>query len=166
MNFDEPSNSASNGQEDAETFESAIDKTFQRFADRLAQNPMQVLRYDFGGSPILYSKTDAVGKLLTAHQAPSHNGHSKITVASRSGVTGMPRCENCGAKRVFEMQMTPQAIAALETEDVGLDGMDWGTVIVGVCSGDCLPVGQGEAEVGYLEEWAGVQWEEMGGSKR
>ena len=160
MDLDEPGNSAANGKEDTEIFESAIDKTFQRFADRLAQNPMQVLRYEFGGSPLLYSKTDVVGKLLVAHQALSQNSHSKrITV-------GIPRCENCGAGRVFEAQMTPQAIAELEIEDVGLDGMDWGTTILGVCSDDCLPDGQKEREVGYLEEWVGVQWEETGAPKR
>ncbi|KAL8689944.1 MAG: hypothetical protein Q9218_004506, partial [Villophora microphyllina] len=37
------------------------DTTFLRFASRLAQNPEQVLRYEFRGNPLLYSKTDEVG---------------------------------------------------------------------------------------------------------
>ncbi|KAI4233092.1 MAG: hypothetical protein LQ352_008283, partial [Teloschistes flavicans] len=34
------------------------DTTFLRFASRLAQNPEQVLRYEFQGQPLLYSKVD------------------------------------------------------------------------------------------------------------
>lgn len=45
---------------------------------------------------------------------------------------------------------------------MGLEGMDWGTVIVGVCAEDCVPGGVEEGGVGYLEEWVGVQWEEVG----
>ena len=71
----------------------------------------------------------------------------------------MPRCESCGAKRVFELQLVPGLISALELEEGSVDleeGMEWGTVILGVCSDDC-----GEVEkVVYREEWVGVQWEE------
>lgn len=63
---------------------------------------------------------------------------------------------------MFELQLTPQAIAELEAEEMSLEGMDWGSVILGVCSADCLPRGLEVGQVGYLEEWVGVQWEEMG----
>jgi pre-rRNA-processing protein TSR4 len=125
-------------------FESSMDTTFQKFADRLAQNPEQVLRYEFGASPLLYSSSDAVGKKL---------GHE----------TGaMPRCPNCGNDRRFEVQMTPHAITVLEVEELGLEGMEWGTVVVGACGSDCVPVGVEDGGVGYVEEWVGVQWEEVG----
>lgn len=126
---------------DREAFESSMDATFQKFADRLSQNPEQVIRYEFGGTPLIYSKKDKVGDLL-----------------SRSGI---PRCSNCGDRRTFEVQMTPNAIAELEADDLSLEGMEWGTIIVGVCQSDCLPGGQSMGEAGYLEEWAGVQWEEL-----
>ncbi len=44
--------------------------------------------------------------------------------------------------------------------------MEWGTVVLGVCALDCQQqgVGVGAGEVGYVEEWVGVQWEEVGGS--
>ncbi|KZF18866.1 hypothetical protein L228DRAFT_286361 [Xylona heveae TC161] len=144
--------------DDKEGFESTIDKTFQRFADRLAQNPEQVLRYEFSGQPLLYSKTDAVGKLLALHQ-----GHSeaKVSVVKQQGSLGLPRCTNCGGDRVFELQLTPQAIAELEADITSLDGMDWGTIIVGVCSNDCHAPDTREAQSGYVEEWVGVQWEEL-----
>lgn len=126
---------------DREAFESTMDATFQKFADRLSQNPDQVIRYEFGGTPLLYSKTDAVGEKLT-----------KSTI---------PGCSNCGGRRVFEVQLTPNAIAELEADDLSLEGMEWGTIIVGVCEKDCRPRTTELGQVGYLEEWAGVQWEEL-----
>jgi pre-rRNA-processing protein TSR4 len=145
--------------EDKEAYESTIDKTFQKFADRLAQNPEQVIRYEFKGQPLLYSNSDAVGKLLS----PSH---SRVVVGSGSGSGGMTGCRNCGAGRTFEVQLTPHAITELEVDETGLEGMDWGTIIVGVCERDCVPAGIATGEAGYLEEWAGVQWEEVGAERK
>ncbi|SPQ24434.1 79a7ac15-9499-4c30-9e4a-2f4fa67f710a [Thermothielavioides terrestris] len=111
------------GKEDKEVFESSMDATFQKFADRVGQNPEQCIRYEFAGQPLLYSKGDAVGRVL-------HGGEKE------------------GSKE-------------LEAEEDGLDGMDWGTIIVGVCERDCQERGVRVGEAGYLEEWAGVQWEEL-----
>ena len=165
MDIDEANGpSSSTAKEDAETFESTIDKTFQRFADRLAQNPLQVLRYEFRGFPLLYSKTDPVGKLLAPHQHQfaehdKNGSYNKITTAQRAGSAGigLPSCTICRASRVFELQLTPQTIAELEVDEVGLEGMEWGNMILGVCSADC---GGEFGDVGYVEEWVGVQWEE------
>lgn len=148
------------GKEDKDVFESTIDSTFQKFADRLSQNPDQCIRYEFGGQPLLYSKTDAVGKTL--HDVP-------VEGVARA----LPRCGRCGAGRVFEVQLTPQAIVELEeggdgaeaasSSSVGfnLEGMDWGTVMVGVCERDCCVAAGAEGETAYAEEWVGVQWEEL-----
>lgn len=146
--------SSGGGKEDKEVFESSMDTVFQKFADRVGQNPEQVIRYEFAGQPLLYSKSDAVGKMLYAKDG---EGEAKV----KGGKGGMPRCGNCGGGRVFEVQMTPQAIQELEGEEEDLDGMDWGTVIVGVCERDCQERGVEGGEGGYLEEWAGVQWEEL-----
>lgn len=123
-------------------FESTMDAAFQKFADRMAQNPEQVIRYEFAGVPLLYSKDDEVAKVL-------------------SGRPNIPRCGGCGGERTFELQLTPHAITELEADDMSLEGMDWGTVIVGVCARDCQEYGVEDSEVGYLEEWVGVQWEEL-----
>ena len=155
MDIDEGGGSG-NQPEDKDVYESTIDKTFQKFADRLAQNPEQVLRYEFMGQPLLYSKYDAVGKLLAGS---SSKDNVKVMTSNGSG-NKMPRCTNCGAGRVFEVQMTPHAIMELERDEPGLDGMEWGTIIIGVCSSDCQQNGV-ESGVGYVEEWAGVQWEEL-----
>lgn len=153
MDVDEASASGSGGgKEDKDVFESTIDSTFQKFADRLSQNPDQCIRYEFGGQPLLYSKTDAVGKKL--HDVPA-DSVSKV----------LPRCGKCGSGRVFEVQLTPHAIVELEegsdeATGLNLEGMDWGTVIVGVCGKDCcLDIDGGETT--YVEEWVGVQWEEL-----
>jgi len=139
------------GKEDKEVFESSMDATFQKFADRVGQNPDQCIRYEFAGQPLLYSKGDAVGKLLHEKE-----GATKVMAAK-----GISRCGNCGAGRVFEVQLTPHAIEELEIDEDGLDGMDWGTVIVGVCERDCQERGVVAGEACYVEEWTGVQWEEL-----
>ncbi|KAI9677759.1 MAG: hypothetical protein M1829_002531 [Trizodia sp. TS-e1964] len=142
--------------DDPATYESPLDSVFQRFASRLAQNPLQVLRYEFRGHPLLYSKSDSVGVQLSRHSS-----HARVTVQRAQ----FPACASCGAERVFEMQLTPQAIAELEAEETAGfgEGLEWGTVIVGVCSKDCVPRDAGPGG-GYLEEWVGVQWEEEVGA--
>ncbi|KAB5518116.1 programmed cell death protein 2 [Coniochaeta sp. 2T2.1] len=147
----EGSGSGGGGKEDDKVFESSMDSTFQKFADRVGQNPDQVIRYEYGGQPLLYAKGDEVAKMM------GEIGSDGKVKAAR----GMPRCQNCGSRRIFEVQLMPVAIEELEAEEDGLDGMDWGTVIVGVCERDCVERGQKAGEAGYLEEWAGVQWEEL-----
>ncbi|KAK0729647.1 programmed cell death protein 2 [Lasiosphaeris hirsuta] len=142
------------GKEDKEVFESVMDNVFQKFADRVGENPDQCIRYEFAGQPLLYSKGDKVGLLLHVNSEAG----AKVTT---TGAKGLPRCGNCGAGRVFEVQLTPRTIEELEIDEDGLDGMDWGTVIVGVCERDCQERGVEVGEAGYLEEWAGVQWEEL-----
>lgn len=165
MDVDAEGSGGGGGKEDKEVFESSIDKTFQKFADRLGQNPEQVLRYEFKGKPLLYSDADAVGKFLASHSENAASSNTKVTTAGSKSGSGLPRCQNCGADRVFEVQLTPHAITELEAEDMSVDGMEWGTIILGVCSKDCKPRDIEEGEVGYIEEWVGVQWEEMN-SKR
>ncbi|KAJ5590927.1 PDCD2-C domain protein [Penicillium hetheringtonii] len=116
-----------------DTFESELDKAFMKFSTRLAHNPEQILRYEY-----------------------------RVTTTARGSI---PHCEYCGSERVFELQLTPHAISVLEDgrEGVGLGkddaGMEWGTIILGVCAKDCAP--QKIGVTGWREEWAGVQWEEM-----
>ena len=128
------------------------DGAFLRFVERVGQNPEQAIRYEFAGRPLLYSKTDAVGRAL----------HQQSAAGPSSSGAGMTRCGNCGAQRVFEVQLMPRAILELEEGEEGMDGMDWGTIIVGTCERDCVPRGAGDTEAGYLEEWVGVQWEQLG----
>lgn len=152
---------AAAGADSKDAFESALDKDFLRFSTRLSHNPEQVLRYEFRGSPLLYSQKDAVGKLFQRPQGPT-GGKVSTTGGSSARI---PRCESCGRERVFELQLVPHAISVLEEgrEGIGLGpkddaGMEWGTIILGVCAGDCGPEQVGV--MGWREEWVGVQWEE------
>jgi pre-rRNA-processing protein TSR4 len=146
------------GAELKDTFESELDKAFMKFSTRLSHNPEQVLRYDFRGAPLLYSTTDAIGARLQGNNIPG----AKITTI---GAGSIPSCEYCGSHRVFEFQLVPHAITMLEEGRAGVGlgkndaGMEWGTIIMGVCSKDCAP--QELGVTGWREEWAGVQWEEM-----
>ncbi|KAL1967593.1 hypothetical protein VTN77DRAFT_3108 [Rasamsonia byssochlamydoides] len=155
-NIDDEDTSKPEGATDKDTFESSLDKTFLRFSTRLSHNPEQVLRYEFRGLPLLYSHTDAVGKLFP------HRSQGSAT--SGGANTRIPRCNYCGRERVFELQLVPHAISVLEEgrEGIGIGkddaGMEWGTIILGVCAGDCGPEQEGVA--GWREEWVGVQWEE------
>ena len=134
-----------------DTFESTIDKDFLRFSLRLGHNPEQVLRYEFRGVPLLYETGDAVGRMFVA---PASSNASKVNAGR-----GIPRCEACGKDRVFEVQLVPHAISVLEEDSRDDDaGMEWGTVIVGVCAANCGL--DEEGVVGWREEWVGVQWEE------
>ncbi|RMJ23310.1 PDCD2_C domain protein [Aspergillus sp. HF37] len=149
-----------------DAFESELDKTFIRFSGRLSQNPEQVLRYEFGGEPLLYSQADETGKRLHGPGHGDAGAGAKVAVRP-SGGSRMPRCEYCGSERVFELQLVPHAISVLEEgrEGVGLGpkdepGMEWGSIILGVCGRDCGPGDIGAT--GWREEWAAVQWEEAG----
>ena len=164
MDIDSEGGASSGGKEDKEIYESAHDATFQKFADRVGENPEQILRYEFKGKPLLYSDADAVGKALASHSENGTSSNAKVQTTGRGGA-GMPRCGNCGAERVFEVQLTPHAITELEAEEMSIDGMEWGTIIMGVCSKDCKPSDVEEGEVGYVEEWTGVQWEEVASKK-
>ena len=153
------------GKEDKEVFESSLDKTFQKFADRVGQNPEQVIRYEYRGKPLLYNDRDRVGKTLAAHSENAASSQVKVTTGGPRGGAGMARCSHCGADRVFEVQLTPHAITELEADDMSIDGMEWGTILLAVCSKDCKPDDVSEGDVGYLEEWVGVQWEEVASNK-
>ena len=131
---------------DKDTFESTLDKAFQKFSDRISQNSEQVLRYEFKGQPLLYSGSDGVASRFVVP-------HGKA-----GAIRGMPRCERCSAQRVFELQLVPGLIFELEKDEAMdlEDGMEWGTIIVGSCSNNCGESG----EISFREEWVGVQWEE------
>lgn len=174
MNVDEPSDSTSKGAKtgsgkEKELPDDAIDKTFQHFADTLYQNPEQVLRYHFGGTPFLYRRGDDVSKLFVAPHEHAQSQIPRITTVKENGASasapGPPRCPHCAGPRTFECQLTPGMISALEEEeDIATllsEGMEWGTIILAVCEADCV-----EREVGLMvtqwrEEWVGVQWEEV-----
>lgn len=155
---DEPGSGTTSSAAEKDLYESPHDKTFDHFTKILAQNPEQVLRYEWSGVPLLYNSTDGVAARFVL---PGHQLHQKVKTAGPT--KGIPRCESCGSARVFECQLVPNLIFELEKDDDEAmsfeGGMDWGTILVGSCSKNCGK----EGEVIFREEWAGVQWEESGG---
>lgn len=120
------------------------DKHFENFSSTVGYNPAQVLRYDLGGKPLLYSGTDSVARTVAGgFPEPSYNPSSL---------------------RRFELQLMPKAILDLEKGTYNLvadimGGMSWGTIIVATDAQDYMPR-LDENHVGYVAEYCGVQWEE------
>ncbi|ODQ77278.1 hypothetical protein BABINDRAFT_178157 [Babjeviella inositovora NRRL Y-12698] len=130
------------------------DKQFQHFTSVVQHNPQQVLRYDMGGKPLLYTSKDDVARVFV-----NENKEFRIPTPGF----------NPSSQRRFELQLMPKAIMDLDsaTSDILADGMEWGTIICCTDVEDYIPEDRytiieadGEKiEVAYVEEWCGVQWE-------
>lgn len=133
------------------------DQTFQNFTRILSYNPQQVVRYEPGGSPILYSSKDKVSRIF-------YSDNGKFKDRSEWNIPS-PAYNPSGCRR-FEMQLMPKMIIDLESDIVDVqkilqNGMEWGTIIVATDSEDFVPLNWlDDNGVAYLEEWCGVQWEE------
>ncbi|KAL8708798.1 MAG: hypothetical protein Q9220_006359 [cf. Caloplaca sp. 1 TL-2023] len=151
------------------SFPTSASKTFLRFAARLAHNPEQVLRYEYRGLPLLYSSSN--DEVALAFPSATSTASTSTSNKNNNNNNRLPKCANCGASRNFEFQLTPHAITVLEEDgEDGMmeEGMEWGSVVVGVCEGDCAERGVEGGRVGWVEEWVGVSWEgegEMGMGK-
>ncbi|CEP21296.1 hypothetical protein BN1211_1354 [Cyberlindnera jadinii] len=121
------------------------DKSFQHFSEVVEYNPLQVLRYDIGGSPLLFSSKDETSVKITKNLVPKPG-------------------YNPSSSRQFELQVMPKAIIDFERDQVEITGgIEWGTIIVYTDKEDYMPGlndGDNSSHVGYVEEWVGVQWEE------
>ncbi|KAG5372899.1 20S rRNA accumulation protein 4 [Yarrowia sp. C11] len=106
-----------------------VDKLFHRFSDIVEHNPEQVVRYEFKGQPLYYAD-DEVSK--------------EVGELIKSD------------KKAFEFQVMPNAISQV-SDDI-INGMEWGTIMVCVDPEDNLPE-LDKNNVGYAEEFVGVQWE-------
>lgn len=121
------------------------DAYFENFSSVVGHNSSQVLRYDLGGKPLLYSGRDDVAKTFNSNTVPDP-------------------AYNPSSHRQFELQLMPKAIIDLEEHESKsvadiLNGMSWGTIIVATDVEDYMPQ-LDENYVGYVQEYCGVQWEE------
>ncbi|XP_035755586.1 programmed cell death protein 2, partial [Egretta garzetta] len=97
--------------------ETEEDKIFQKFKERVAAEPEQIIRYCRGGEgPIWVSGENIPGE------------------------EDIPNCL-CGAKRIFEFQIMPQLLNHLQVDSLG-ESIDWGTLVVYTCANNC---GEGNA---------------------
>lgn len=121
------------------------DTYFENFSNVVNHNSSQVLRYDLGGKPLLYSGRDGVAKTFNNSTLPDP-------------------AYNPSSHRQFELQLMPKAIIDLEEHENKsivdiLNGMSWGTIIVATDVEDFVPQ-LDENHIGYIQEYCGVQWEE------
>ncbi|KAG0250534.1 hypothetical protein BG011_008272 [Mortierella polycephala] len=162
-----------------------VDKAFKKFTERVQAWPDQCVRYDFPGLPLLFSFSDPTARLLLP---PSTAQHSKHTSPSAHRI---PKCPACKGPRGFEFQLMPNLLSLLDVtskrylsveEQKSLKdrkgaqmfdiGMEWGTILVYSCVGDCFEKsltsgkenddesGNANNRVRYFEEVALVQFED------
>ncbi|KAF9185642.1 hypothetical protein BGZ51_002527 [Haplosporangium sp. Z 767] len=162
-----------------------VDKAFKKFTERVQAWPDQCVRYDFPGSPLLFSFSDPTARLLLP---PNTAQHSKHTVPSAHRI---PKCPACKGPREFEFQLMPNLLSLLDVtskrylsmeEQKSLKdrkgaqvfdiGMEWGTILVYSCAEDCFgksltsrrenddESGNADNRVKYFEEVALVQFED------
>ncbi|KAJ1672931.1 hypothetical protein EV182_006212, partial [Spiromyces aspiralis] len=110
------------------------DAAFEKFVERVSQNPEQCLRYDFKGQPLLYNYSDATASLLNntstnaraARPTTSPNDVDDDDIVSSSDdddddcghrfkytESKVPRCLHCGGRRRFECQLMPALLTDL-----------------------------------------------------
>lgn len=123
---------------EAEKYESmmaaGVDDVFQRFLKRVSQHGKQLVRYEFGGTPLpfhakgkaydtLWPKQKRKGATIVTGQAFSANGEGAKDERDYT-TENVARCLRCGSRRVFEMQLMPNLINTLRPKLIkgGSDG--------------------------------------------
>jgi pre-rRNA-processing protein TSR4 len=87
------------------------DKTLYKFQKRLQRAPQQCIRYCFGGTPLWMSSS----------QLPK----------------SIPNCEECGASRVFELQLLSTLVYFLKVSHHESRTIDFGVLAIYTCSKSC-----------------------------
>ncbi|KAI9314220.1 programmed cell death protein 2 [Dichotomocladium elegans] len=126
-----------------------VDKLFKKFMERVECEPSQCVRYEMGGTPLLYHQLQKPPQAMAG------------------------RCNHCGAPRIFELQLMPNILSVLPVSDYASTGstdgqnkrinswdvgMEFGTVLVFVCEKDCHP--DSMELPSHVEEYAIVQYEQ------
>jgi len=102
-----------------------LDSIFEKFLKRVGVEGRQVVRYEFDGIPLPFSgKGEVFDKLW-----PKGKGNVQIGRNGSNSINGnlrnfndekIPKCENCGGKRVFECQLMPNLVNLLKVENIQL----------------------------------------------
>ncbi|KAJ2041002.1 hypothetical protein H4S04_007782 [Coemansia sp. S16] len=118
------------------------DAAFERFSSVVSQNPEQVVRYQFGGRPLLYTMQDITARQLLNVASASHPMASRLSHGDNNddseddddddddddgastrqrmrgySTDGLPKCPRCNGKRVFECQLMPALLTVLPLSD-------------------------------------------------
>jgi len=137
---------------------SAEDRAMFAFADRTKRAPLQVLRYAKGGVPMWSVSTKTPHKQAGKDKTKRRMNHAD---GKNNFFPEIPKC-NCGSERVFEFQLMPGLLHALDVDNHAqkqdetnstkkekqtLDqimfneyengGMNWGVIAVYTCQKSC-----------------------------
>lgn len=128
---------------DAQLASGAADRQYARYMAKLRASGRHVLRYQWGGQPLL------------PYGPPLAWQNASFERAAPGG--GPPPCSACGSHREFEFQVTSAALAELGVADhaassEGEAGEDagqyaWSTVVVYACAAACAA---------GVQEWAAI----------
>ncbi|KAJ3371174.1 hypothetical protein GGF31_003597 [Allomyces arbusculus] len=160
--------SSSSAKPTSESYESTTIKgftrTLEKFVERIEDNPGQVVRYRHGGRALHYSDFAVISGPPTKGGKPG----------------AVPKCDRCGAARVFECQLMSTLLSVLPVEQYAAkaagsgpvdekahpstwySGMEFGTVLVYTCGKNCAasePNAVGGPVVEYAQEVCVVQLE-------
>ncbi|KAJ2843383.1 hypothetical protein IWW36_005582 [Coemansia brasiliensis] len=160
------------------TLPQGIDSAFAQFAQIVGQNPEQVMRYQFGGIPLLYTRQDEIAKMLSndvfsesIHSYDDDDDDDDVSAYwGRYSTDKLAACPHCGGRRVFECQLMPALLSTLSlpahlelsataskpaSQLVGQElmqaldlGLEFGTLLVFVCENDCHGGNTGTAYLG------------------
>nr|XP_056718305.1 programmed cell death protein 2-like [Euleptes europaea] len=103
-------------------------EVFHKFMKRIAPCQEQILRYSWGGQPLLITRPSTDIKAV------------------------VPPCGNCQSKRIFEFQLMPALVSVLKCGDEDLS-VEFGTALVYTCEKSCWPTNHSAP----LEEFIFVQ---------
>ncbi|KAL0483828.1 hypothetical protein AKO1_014042 [Acrasis kona] len=156
--------------------------TLLRFSSILQRCPHQSIRWQFGGQP-LWCSTKQEHLPPTWPKPIKQDPNSKIQIVRNFDHDGdeddedddedesirrvnvsqfVPKCENCGASRVFELQIMPTVVYQLKCSEYanialqGNEGMDFGCVTIFTCVNQCSTFSN-ESKLRYFKEYVHVQ---------
>jgi len=137
------------------------DPLFQRFKDRTAIAPDQILRYERAQSANERTQPLWVSNWFQPasppmQQLPKADAQGRRTQVARpvaptadANDAAIPPCPHCQSPRRFEFQVLPQLLHYLGTNAASLD---FANVVVYTCENSC-----GDGEKGFFEEFTWVQ---------
>ncbi|KAJ1908141.1 hypothetical protein LPJ81_000302 [Coemansia sp. IMI 209127] len=119
------------------TLPRGTDSAFSRFVKVVGYNSEQVVRYQYGGVPLIYSMQDSVARMLVTNGKPAYvsgdygsdNDYSddededddSMTTATpllqNYSTDNLPRCPFCNGRRTFECQLMPALLTELPLSD-------------------------------------------------